>query len=92
LEASLKARVFGRVQGVFFRAAAEREASALSLSGWVANLPDGSVEVEAEGRREALERFLSWLRSGPPSACVERVEWEWGAFSGAHDGFVVRRR
>lgn len=91
MSAFLRARVTGKVQGVFFRDSAAKEARRLGLSGWVANEGDGSVSVEAEGSREALEEFLAWLSVGPPSARVKGVEHEWGEFSSRFSGFHVRR-
>lgn len=67
-------RVVGRVQGVGFRWWARRTAEALGVSGWVRNLPDGSVEVQANGTRVALEQLESRLREGPTASRVDRVE------------------
>lgn len=67
-------RIKGRVQGVFFRESARREAERLGVHGFVRNLPDGDVEAVAEGPREALEQFVSWCHQGPPSARVEHVQ------------------
>lgn len=64
----LHAVVHGRVQGVFFRASTQKKARALGLTGWVRNLPDGTVEVLAVGPRPALEALLAWLHEGPPLA------------------------
>ena len=69
--------VEGRVQGVFFRDSTRREADALSLSGWVRNLPDGRVEALFVGTRDACERALAFVRTGPPNAAVTRVESRW---------------
>ncbi|WP_455234427.1 acylphosphatase [Thiogranum longum] len=66
--------VNGRVQGVFFRAATQREAQQLGLTGYARNLADGSVEVLACGERGAVERLKEWLWLGPPSANVTGVE------------------
>jgi acylphosphatase len=65
--------VSGRVQGVFFRRSAQREAEALGVSGWARNLPDGRVEVLACGEPAALEAMQRWLRQGPPQAAVSDV-------------------
>jgi acylphosphatase len=67
-------RVVGRVQGVGFRWWARRTAKALGVSGWVRNLPDGSVEVQASGSRVALEQLEARLHKGPTAARVDRVE------------------
>ncbi len=69
-------RVFGRVQGVFFRAWAAEQARRLGVRGWVRNRSDGSVELEAYGDSESVEALIARCREGPPSARVERVETE----------------
>ena len=66
--------VVGQVQGVFYRAGARREALRLGLTGWVRNLPDGSVEVIAEGEENQVEKLINWCRRGPPLAIVRSVE------------------
>ena len=66
--------VRGNVQGVGFRYYANAEAARLGVAGFVRNLDDGSVEVEAEGEREAVAKFVAWARNGPPSASVDSVE------------------
>jgi acylphosphatase len=67
-------RIAGRVQGVFYRASARAEADRLGLRGFVRNESDGSVYAEAEGEREALDRFVAWCRVGPAHARVDHVE------------------
>lgn len=61
------------MQGVGFRHWTARTALSLGLTGWVRNLPDGSVEVQAQGERESLEKMAVWLRRGPSSARVTRL-------------------
>jgi acylphosphatase len=84
-------RIYGQVQGVFFRASTEAEARRLGLTGWVRNRPDGSVEVVAEGPKAKLEELLAWCRHGPPRAQVDRVEVEWGEAGGEFSGFRTSR-
>jgi len=72
----IRAIVSGRVQGVSYRAATANEARRLGLVGWVRNLGDGSVELEAEGAREAIETLLAWCHHGPPAARVTSVAVE----------------
>ncbi|RME24719.1 MAG: acylphosphatase [Deltaproteobacteria bacterium] len=86
---SMHLYIEGRVQGVFYRASARDEARRLGLSGWVKNLPDGRVELLAEGPRDRLEQLLAWCRQGPPAARVDDVTVEWGEYSGSYDGFEV---
>ena len=87
----LEAWVHGTVQGVWYRASTREQAVALGLTGWVANRPDGSVQLVAEGPKAALDALLAWCRQGPPAAEVERVEFEWGPAGGAFAGFEIRR-
>ena len=81
--------VTGRVQGVGFRAFAQRRAGELGLGGWVRNRPDGGVEAEAVGRDTDLSRFVAALRVGPRLAWVEDAAEEWFESAEAPDGFRV---
>lgn len=88
---ALRATVRGRVQGVFFRDSTRREATALGLSGWVRNLPDGRVEAFAVGPRVACEALLAFLRAGPPRAQVTGVDVEWESPPSGHPSrFEIR--
>ena len=64
----------GRVQGVGFRYATVEQGRRLGLAGWARNLPDGAVEVVAEGQEEAVRALRTWSEHGPPGARVTRVE------------------
>jgi acylphosphatase len=89
-EQAIRYVVAGRVQGVYYRAAAAERANELAVHGWVRNLPDGRVEAVAAGTVEALTEFAAWLWTGPPAARVDSVqieEWS-GAVPG---GFAVHR-
>ncbi len=86
----LDARVTGIVHGVGFRFFVLREAQALGLVGWVANLPDGSVQCVAEGPRDRLEALLDRLRDGPPAAIVDAVSVAWMPATGTFASFGVR--
>lgn len=66
--------VTGRVQGVFYRASAKAKADELGIKGFVQNMPDGKVYIEAEGTDDELDRFKAWCSHGPPRAQVEQVE------------------
>ncbi|MGM0666955.1 MAG: acylphosphatase, partial [Bacteroidota bacterium] len=68
-------RVKGRVQGVGYRYSAVREARKHDIKGFVKNLPDGSVAIEAEGLQEQLDTFLLWCRKGPGTGYVESVDF-----------------
>ena len=86
----LDARVTGKVHGVGFRYFVYREAQELGLTGWVANVADGSVRCVAEGPRTELEALLDRLRDGPPAAIVEGVSVAWMPATGAFASFGVR--
>lgn len=86
----VRARVSGRVQGVFFRQSTRLEAERLGLAGSVRNLPDGRVEVEAEGPEEAVDALLRFLHEGPPLARVTGVEVEELEPAGERPPFRVR--
>ena len=77
-------RIHGRVQGVWYRESMRREAERLGVAGWVRNAPDGSVEAVIQGPTEAVDALITWARSGPPQARVDRIELSeaHGQFSG----------
>jgi acylphosphatase len=83
----LAAQVIGRVQGVGFRYATIREASRLGLTGYVANMADGSVQVVAEGPEHALGKLLKWLKHGPAPAHVSQVRHQYQAYTGEFKRF-----
>ena len=68
---SLKVR--GKVQGVGYRASCSQVAKELDLSGWVRNLPDGSVEIQVEGPVHRLTEVRFWAERGPLGAAVRQV-------------------
>ncbi len=88
--ASLQAFVYGRVQGTFFRAFVSRQAAELGLTGYVRNLPDGAVEVQAEGTKRQLEQLIGFLNVGPQTAKVEKVVTKWSGPTGNYSGFKIR--
>ena len=82
--------ISARVQGVGFRFSAYDEAKELALAGYVRNLPDGDVEIVAEGSRENLQMLAAWAHLGPPSAHVTDVREEWSDFTGEFNDFRIR--
>jgi acylphosphatase len=82
--------IAGRVQGVWFRGACAEQARLLGVSGWAGNLPDGRVEVVAQGEDEAVDRLVEWCRHGPPTARVTRVEVHLELLGEPMSGFAVR--
>lgn len=81
--------VRGRVQGVYFRAATQREARRLGLTGWVRNRSDGCVEIFAEGEEDSLKDLIAWSNRGPSAARVERVDVRWRSYVGDHPDFRI---
>lgn len=67
-------KIYGKVQGVFFRVSTKEMADKLNIHGWVRNEPDGTVTIEAEGEENALEKFYAWLKKGPKGSRVEKIE------------------
>ncbi len=88
--ARLHAIVHGMVQGVNFRYYTRQQASLLGVLGWVANRPDGAVELVAEGPRSQLGDLLDWLQHGPPSAQVDQVQVNWETATGEFADFRVK--
>lgn len=85
------ATVYGKVQGVFFRAFIARIAKSLGLRGYTRNLSrSNAVEICVEGDKEKLEELIKQLEIGPPEALVERIEVTWSSFTGNYANFDVR--
>jgi len=82
--------VHGRVQGVSYRYFVIEEAHALGLDGWVRNLPNGTVEVWAEGDRGLLESLIEKLKIGPRAAAVKDLEITWQKPTYKEKGFHLK--
>ena len=87
--ARLEIRVHGRVQGVAFRWYAQRQAAGLGLTGWVRNLPDGSVRIVAEGSRQDLQALADWTACGPDHARIDGQGISWSEASGEFSDFRI---
>lgn len=84
-------KIYGKVQGVFFRDSTERKAKELNLSGWVKNEPDGTVRIVAEGEEKDLKELIEWCRAGGAKyARVEKVDIEWLEPSYEFNNFIVK--
>ncbi|MBU0514290.1 MAG: acylphosphatase [Proteobacteria bacterium] len=83
--------ISGRVQGVWYRASTQERAVGLGLTGWVRNLPDGRVEVLAQGPTDRIQALIDWCRQGPPLARVERIDVDWQPPGEPHSGFAISR-
>lgn len=86
----LYVKVFGQVRGVFFRHSAKMKAEELQVSGFIHNEESDMVYIEAEGEENALQDFLTWCRTGPPMATVERVEYGWSDTLKNFAGFEIK--
>ena len=83
--------VSGLVQGVSYRHCTSETATTLGIKGWVRNLPDGKVEILAEGTKDRVERFISWCHRGSLGARVAGVQVSWEPYEGNCEEFVLAR-
>ena len=81
--------VHGLVQGVAFRHHTCRQALELGVTGWVRNLPDGSVEGLFEGDEAAVNALVEWCRNGPPAARVERLDLREDVYRSEFYSFLI---
>ena len=88
---TVRVRVFGMVQGVYFRGWTKAEAERLVLNGWVRNEDDGSVAAVLSGTPPSVEEMLVLLHRGPPAARVDRVDVEDIGLAAPILGFGIRR-
>ncbi|RMG42873.1 MAG: acylphosphatase [Candidatus Dadabacteria bacterium] len=82
--------ITGKVQGVCFRAWTRERARALGLSGWVKNLPDGTVEAVVSGPEALVNELIEAARSGPPAASVDDIRVEYLDKTDDFSGFDIR--
>jgi acylphosphatase len=81
--------VKGRVQGVVFRAATQREARRLGITGWVKNRNDGTLEIVAEGEEDSIKEIVGWANHGPSAARVDQVDVRWRGYTGEFAEFAI---
>ena len=87
-KARARVRVYGVVQGVGFRYFTRQLAESFGIEGYVRNVPDGSVEIVAEGDKQVLKAFLDEVRIGPRFGSVSRMDVEWLEAQGKFTGFT----
>ena len=80
----------GKVQGVFYRDFARKEAEKLGITGFVRNLRDGRVEVVGEGHEDKLRLFINECRRGPFLAFVKSAEVTMEEATGKFRNFEIR--
>lgn len=83
-------KVYGLVQGVFFRSGVKEQADLLNLTGYVKNNWDGTLEILGCGEKEDLEKLIKWAKRGPSTAHVDKVETKWQKATSNCLGFEVR--
>jgi len=83
--------VTGRVQGVYFRSFTVDNAQKLGLTGFARNLPDGRVEVFAEGKVTSIQKLIDSLHIGPALANVTDVSVEWLDPTAEYADFSIKR-
>ena len=88
---SITLRIYGKVQGVYYRASTRTQAQRLGLVGWVQNQPDASVQAFAQGAENDLHTLIEWCQQGPPAAHVTKVEVVWSKELQHFESFEVRR-
>ena len=81
--------ISGQVQGVWYRASTKQQADNLGLTGWVRNCRSGQVEVIVEGADAAINKLISWCRTGPSMARVTDVRIDFDDYRGEFVGFRV---
>jgi acylphosphatase len=81
--------ITGAVQGVGFRYFIYGRAKQLGIRGWVRNLPNGDVEIEAEAERKLIDQLVAFARIGPRSAVVSEVEVMWKEYLGQFQDFEI---
>lgn len=81
--------VCGTVQNVAYRAYVQDAATELELVGWVRNMPDGTVEVVAQGMPDVLKEFVEYLHEGSLMSKVDAVAVEWHSIRQPLDDFSV---
>ena len=81
--------ISGMVQGVGFRYFVQHHATQLGVTGWVRNLPNGEVEIEAEGNQADIETLIVHALRGPRSAVVSNAEVTWKEPRGQFERFQI---
>ena len=85
-----RVRVYGDVQGVFFRYTTKKTALKLGLKGWCQNEGDGSVQIVVEGGNDKVDQFVKWAEKGPVMAKVEKIEINEEKYENIESEFKVR--
>jgi len=82
--------ISGKVQGVAYRAYVQDAATELELTGWARNLPDGAVEIVAQGTPDTLKEFVEYLHEGSLTSKVEGVSVDWQTPKTEYSDFSIK--
>ncbi|KKP85758.1 MAG: Acylphosphatase [Candidatus Nomurabacteria bacterium GW2011_GWA1_35_8] len=83
-------KIYGKVQGVFFRDSSWRKAKELNLFGWVRNESDKTVQVVAEGQEEDLKELIEWCKNDPGHSKVDKVDIKWFNPTNQFNDFLIK--
>ena len=86
----VKITIYGNVQNVGFRLAAQEFAKENNIDGWVSNTEDGNLVMNAEGSKQDVKKLIDWCKDGPPSAKVDRCEAYYQKYKDEFTRFEVR--
>jgi acylphosphatase len=89
MKKEIECNIKGRVVMVMFRDFAQRKAKSLNLVGTAKNLKDNSVQIIAQGEKEKLEKYISFLKKGPILARVDDISVFWKEPIQKFDGFRI---
>jgi acylphosphatase len=87
---TLRIKVYGQVQGVFFRSSTKEKAESLRICGWVRNEPDGTVLIIAQGPENNLKELIRWCYNEVEYAKVAKVDTQWKEVGEEFKGFVIK--
>ncbi len=90
MKKQVKLKIYGRVQGVFFRDSARRKSKKLGLVGCASNKDDGTVEIVAEGEERGLKELIKWCYNGPMLAKVDKIDIDWQEHTGQFNEFDIK--
>jgi acylphosphatase len=80
----------GRLQGANFRYHTQQQAQKLGLAGFVRNLSDGRIEIDAQGDDDNIDKMLAWYQEGPQSGQIKSILFRYDELNENASDFVVR--
>lgn len=87
----IKISIFGKVQGVGFRASILKYAKKNGITGWTSNTSDGNLVINAEGEKNQIIDFIEWCKVGPKNAVIERSEAYYQKYKNEFSRFEIRK-